>query len=513
MYSIALNVLLVTTDPELCATLPVDLELASQARVRVIVESDLRQGFDAVLVDLGDRGPEWLERARWRSPGTPLVVLLRESDHSRALQCLRTGAQDVLTLREVEGAGAYRALRYAVERCKASRLQVWGVQHQSRAEKMEAVGRLAAGVVHDFRHFVQIVVGNCTLMMRQNPDDEALQERLREVRDAAGRGNQLIDRLLSFAREGGSHKVVNDLSRVLEKGEVLIKPLLGHRIQLRSRCDEGCVFWANETEVEQILMNLVVNAADAMPMGGWLFLEGRVVELTHSLVGPHCRLHPGRYVALSVADTGAGMSPELLEKVVEPFFTTKAQTGTGLGLSSVYSLASGLGGGLLLASEPAVGTCACVLFPAQEAAVPAPPGELRETVLLLDPHEPTRASAREVLQTLGCEVLEARTLEEARRLCGPETSSIGLALVDAAVLLGCGTTLEELLPEARHVLLSDFPQDWQQVRGWRPPGWLSLQRPWGAAQVLELKGSTGAAAAGAAPRGSGSSPRPPGPAS
>lgn len=486
MYSIALEVLLVSDDPDLSATLPVDLEVASQGHVRVSVEGDLRDGFDAILVDLGEKPPEWLERARWRSPNTPLVVILPDEDHGRALHWLRHGAQEALTRKEAEGRGGYRALRYSIERFKASRRQVWGVQQQSRAEKMEAVGRLAAGVVHDFRHLVQIVIGNCALMLREHPHDEELGERLQEVRDAARRANQLIDRLLGFAREGESRKVVNDLAKILERSAVLIQPLLAHRIQLDSRCPERCLFWANETEVEQILMNLVVNAVDAMPSGGWLFLGGRVAELRQGLVGPHCRLAPGRYVALSVADTGAGMSPEILAKVVEPFFTTKAQTGTGLGLSSVYTLASGLGGGLWLASQPGVGTCATILFPAEGSGLGPEPEGLGKLVLLLEPDDAARAAAREVLDRLRCEVLEARSLEEARRLCGLREGKVELALADAGALLGGAAALEDLMPHARYALTSDFPLAWLQARGWRPPGWLGLQRPWGGAELTAL---------------------------
>jgi len=486
LYSIALNVLLVSTHPDVCATLPVDLEVASQGRVRVSVEEDLRHGFDVILVDLGDRSPEWLERARWRSPGTPLLVLLPDDDHPRALHCLRRGAQDVLTLAEAEGRGGYRALRYSVERSQASRVQVWGVQQQSRAEKMEAVGRLAAGVVHDFRHLVQIVIGNCSLLLRQHPDDEELGQRLGEVREAAVRANQLIGRLLAFAREEEPRRVIQDLDRLLASSSLLIQPLLGHRIQLQVQCSAGCHFWADETGVEQILMNLVVNAVDAMPTGGWLFLEGRVVELRQGLVETNCRVDPGRYVVLSVADSGAGMSRELREKVVEPFFTTKAPTGTGLGLSSAYSLVTGLGGGLLLASEAGVGTCVSALFPADNQELSAAPEPLGTLVLLLDPHDDSRTAARRVLDGLRCDVLEARSLEEARRLCGLCEKPVELALVDGGLLLGAAATLEELVPHARRVLVSDFPLPWLQARGGRPPGWLGLQRPWGEADLLAV---------------------------
>ena len=207
-----------------------------------------------------------------------------------------------------------------------------------QSQKMEAIGQLAGGVAHDFNNLLGVIIGYSELLLRDLADGSPAARRMTEIRSAADRAAALTRQLLAFSRRQVLQPRILDLNAVVAEAQAMLARVISENVEIvtllapalgRVRADPG--------QIDQVILNLAVNARDAMPGGGRLTLETRNVDLEGAATGRHPGLVPGRYVALLVSDTGAGMTPEVLEHMFEPFFTTKAQGhGTGLGLATVY---------------------------------------------------------------------------------------------------------------------------------------------------------------------------------
>jgi two-component system cell cycle sensor histidine kinase/response regulator CckA len=359
-----------------------------------------------------------------------------------------------------------------------------------QAQKMEAIGRLAGGVAHDFNNVLTAIFGYVDLLREEIPADSTAQRDLAEVRKASERAASLTKQLLAFSRQQVLEPMVLEPNALVEDFEKMLHRLIGEDVELRLSLarDAGNVL-ADPGQLQQVLMNLVVNARDAMPTGGKLILETANTELSEQYAELHQPVVPGRYVMLAVSDTGMGMTPETRARIFEPFFTTKEKgKGTGLGLSTVYGIIKQSGGYVWVYSEPGRGTTFKIYLPrvdaAPDAMLPArEPATVTgtETILLAEDDEVLRPLARGLLEKLGYQVLDAAdaaaALEAARRYREP----IHLLLTDVVMPGVSGRELarelEKSRPDTRVLYVSGYTDDAIVHHGMLEPGLNFLQKP------------------------------------
>jgi len=322
--------------------------------------------------------------------------------------------------------------------------EVRAMERQLRqAQKFEAIGQLAGGVAHDFNNVVGAILGWAELGLEQNRANPQVSERFSRIREQAERAAALTRELVAFARRQVLQPQAVDINTISSGLVSFLDKVIGKDIELKILTSAVDAVKADPTQLEQVLMNLCLNARDAMPDGGRLLIETEMVELDDS----YCRFYPyvtaGRYAVLSVSDTGMGMDSETRERIFEPFFTTKERgKGTGMGLATAYGIVKQHGGFIHVYSEPGQGSLFRVYLPAHEgmtaegssAKARAPAiGEMRgsETILIAEDHESIREMARQILLNLGYRVLSACDGEEALRLCENETPA--LAILDVVM--------------------------------------------------------------------------------
>jgi signal transduction histidine kinase/ActR/RegA family two-component response regulator len=342
-----------------------------------------------------------------------------------------------------------------------------------QAQKMEAVGRLAGGVAHDFNNLLTVISSYADLLVEDLDPTDARREDLNEIRGASDRASALTRQLLAFSRKQVLQPKTLSLNAVVDGVEKMLGRLIGADVDLTTVCapDLGMVN-ADPGQLEQVIVNLVVNARDAMPGGGRITIETANVELSGTDAGRRISVPPGSYVMLAVSDTGHGMDPDVLEHLFEPFFTTKPQgQGTGLGLSTVFGIVRQSGGDVWVYSEVGHGTTFKVYLPrTNPVAAPgavatgaAVPQRGAETILLAEDDDALRALARRVLVKQGYTVLEARNGREALVLCTNYEGAIHLVLSDIVMPELGGRALVERLaasrPRTRVLFMSGYTDD------------------------------------------------------
>jgi PAS domain S-box-containing protein len=359
-----------------------------------------------------------------------------------------------------------------------------------QSQKMEAIGRLAGGVAHDFNNVLTVILSNSEMLAGQlSPEDPRRQE-LIEIRDAAQRAATLTRQLLAFSRKQVLKPRVLSLNAVVVTLEKMLRRLIGEDIELVTVLQPDlCPVEADPGQLEQIVMNLAVNARDAMPEGGKLSIETGNAEVDEVFARNHFPMVPGRYVMLAVCDSGAGMDAETQRHIFEPFFTTKPRgRGTGLGLSMVYGIVKQSGGYIWAYSEPGLGTTFKIYFPRVEgtrgdaeaavAASSSPPG--RETILLAEDEDSVRRLARRILEEAGYTVLEAREATEALTISEGWDGPIDLLVTDVVMPELNGRELAERLSVLRpgiQILYISGYTDHDVLDGIVGPGNNFLQKP------------------------------------
>ncbi len=326
-----------------------------------------------------------------------------------------------------------------------------------QAQKMEAVGRLAGGVAHDFNNLLMVIKGHSELMMNELAPADPLSRKISHIDRAADRATALTKQLLAFSRMQVLQPRVMNLNGVVEDMGKLLPRLIGEDVELgiRTTADLGAIR-ADASQMEQIIMNLAVNARDAMPTGGRLIIETSNAELDRTYNSAHPIVKPGRYVLLAVSDTGTGMDADTQAHIFEPFFTTKEQgKGTGLGLATVYGVVKQSGGFIWVYSEVGKGTSFKIYLPrvdqpedksiAMAPLADAPRGT--ETILLAEDEQDVREVAREFLESGGYKVIEARSGAEALRLAAEHKAAIDLLVTDMVMP---GMTGKELARRLQH---------------------------------------------------------------
>jgi two-component system, cell cycle sensor histidine kinase and response regulator CckA len=327
-----------------------------------------------------------------------------------------------------------------------------------QAQKMEAVGQLAGGVAHDFNNLLTAILGYCHLILDEVPEEDPLRPDLLEIQSAGERAASLTRQLLAFSRRQMLQPQLVDINTLVQQLEKLLRRLISEDVELvTALAPDLRSVTVDPASVEQILVNLAVNARDAMPNGGRLTIETANVELDEASAPVLAGMRPGSYVMIAVSDTGSGMDAATRARVFEPFFTTKEQgKGSGLGLATVYGMVKQSGGYIWVDSEPGRGATFKAYLPATAPASGAPAAVSdtgdplgSETVLLVEDEDAVRALAREVLRRHGYIVLEARHGVDALRVAERHADEIQLLIADIVMPHMSGRELAERLATVR----------------------------------------------------------------
>jgi signal transduction histidine kinase/CheY-like chemotaxis protein len=373
-----------------------------------------------------------------------------------------------------------------------------------QSQKMDAVGRLAGGIAHDFNNLLTVIRLNTEMILDGFDPTDPRSEDVRQIRNAAERASALTRQLLAFSRKQILQPRVLDLNTVVGNVEPMLRRLIGEDITITSSCGARGYVVADPGQLEQVLVNLVVNARDAMEQGGRITIETCNTELDENYSSEHAPVIPGRYVMLAVADTGVGMSRDTKEHAFDPFFTTKeAGKGTGLGLATVYGVVKQSGGYVWIYSEPGEGTTVKLYFPEVSAAAafntsvagdqPAVAGKGgrrgSETILLVEDEEAVRGLASRILQKQGYRVLAAQHGREALDIATKEAGIIHLVLTDIVMPGMNGRGLVERLcgirPTIKSLYMSGYTDDDIVRRGFVEPSRSFLQKPFTSDGLLQ----------------------------
>ena|SRR6266568_2225954 len=367
-----------------------------------------------------------------------------------------------------------------------------------QSQKMEAIGRLAGGIAHDFNNLLGVVLGHTEILEEAAGQDKRLQRSVEAIQSATQRAAALTTQLLAFSRKQMVEPRILDLNVAVREIEKLLHRVIGEDIELIIRVQPSAsTILIDPGQIDQILMNLVVNARDAMPIGGKLILETSSLTLDDSYVGQHLGAAAGPFVLLSISDTGFGMDQETLSHIYEPFFTTKEiGKGTGLGLSTVYGIVKQCGGYIMAYSEPGRGTTFKVYFPRVSGVPQAPRASARraelpggnETILLVEDETALRELTRGLLEAAGYTVLEAANVEDAIHLAENAHRKIDLLLTDVVMPGMDGHELSRRLTSSCALLkvlyMSGYTDDVIVQRGVLNGGTTLLQKPFGRAGLL-----------------------------
>ncbi|HYF39626.1 MAG TPA: ATP-binding protein, partial [Gemmatimonadales bacterium] len=368
-----------------------------------------------------------------------------------------------------------------------------------QAHKMEAVGRLAGGVAHDFNNVLTIIRAQTEFLLTDLQADDPRRADVLEIQNAADRAAAFTRQLLAFSRRQLLQPVVLELNDVITGMEMMVRRLLGEDIVLLTKLHpELPRIWADPGQLQQVILNLAVNARDAMPQGGTLLIETSVVELDEHYPRQHPSAKPGLHVALVVTDTGCGMDDAIRSRVFEPFFTTKEPgKGTGLGLSTVYGIVKQSGGHIWVYSEVGRGTTFKLYFPPHHGTVDAASTERPEppalgagaTVLLVEDERAVRTTLRRLLERHGYRVLEASNGQDALGLVAARGGEIDLVLSDM-VMPGMGGTelarrVRSSVPAIPVLLMTGYTEEAITRAGDRPLDEHIIEKPFTLHTMLE----------------------------
>ena len=464
-----------------------------------------KRPFDVMLLDLGlpdSQGLAAVQRARAAAPRVPLVVLTGLDDESLARQALHHGAQDYLVKGQVDARGLLRSIRYAIERRILEDARNAAENQLLQAQKLESIGRLAGGIAHDFNNMLFAIHGYAELLIddlaplnRAHLDPERALRNITEIAHAADRAAALTGQLLTFSRQQIVSVKVLDVNAAVTTIEPMLQQLIGENKQLVLKLDSAAGhIRADAGQIDQIVVNLVVNARDAMPHGGTVTIETGNAAFEEPYAIEHLEVEPGPYVLLAVSDNGMGMDRATRDHIFEPFFTTKdVGKGTGLGLATAYGIVRQAGGHIWVYSEPGHGSAFKLYFPRIDAAVEEPrdvpvvPASGVGTVMIVEDEPAVRDITSQLLQRAGYDVLEvADGLEAVARAAA--AGPIDVLITDVVMPNLSGIELAEqmmdLYPSLGVVLLSGYTAETLDLERISARGAMFVPKPVTSNQLL-----------------------------
>ena len=410
----------------------------------------------------------------------PFILITGYGSSSLDEAALNEGAADYVE-KHLLSTHLERSIRYAIRNWQSHRDLLDREEQLRHAQKMEGIGRLAGGVAHDFNNLLTAIIGFTDLIIERLDPLNAVADDVREIRKAADQAAALTRQLLAFSRRQFLEPRVLDLNEVVTGLIRMLPRLIGEHIETRTRLAPHLGrIWADPSQMDQILVNLVLNARDAMPGGGQLTIETANVVLDEEQIRSEgVTIEPGPYAMLAIADTGIGMDAAVRARAFEPFFTTKPHgKGTGLGLATVYGIVDQSGGAITLDSAPGRGTSVRIYLPVTSTltgradhpkARPTLSGAGTETVLLVEDNDSVRQVSAESLRRRGYTVREARNGDEAVQLASRESTAPQLLVTDVVMPGMSGPQLAAFLlqqfPTLRVLYMSGFTDDAASIHG------------------------------------------------
>jgi len=490
-------------DAELITTTLIEGGIPCQSQLvdtRQAFVAALKEGLtDLILADYsipGFDGMTALTLARQHCPDVPFLFVSATIGEELAIDAMHQGATDYVLKQRLgrlvpSVQRALRELDNQAERKRAEEALRQSEKQFRQSQKMEAVGRLAGGIAHDFNNLLTVIMGYSQVLLTELGPQHPLSGKIEETLKAGERAATLIRQLLTFSRKQSLDPKILSLNTAVVSLETMLRRLIGDDIRLVSKLDPtNGRLRADQAQLEQILVNLVVNARDAMPKGGTLTIETAQVELTRSPVYYLTPLPPGPYVRLAVSDTGCGMDRKTQSHIFEPFFTTKEEgKGSGLGLSTIFGIVTQCGGAIDVTSRVGHGTRFDLYFPRVESEVipTAPtqplgqPQRGTETILLAEDEQSVRVLVRDELRKLGYRVLEAKNGIEACLLATQQAGSFQLLLTDVVMPGMAGRELAQhlsvIIPDLRTLFISGYMDDVGIMAGLEEGTSSFLQKP------------------------------------
>ena len=476
---------------------------------RVDLPSTLKSALDTQVWDLvvSDfsmphfSGTDALRLLRAKGSDVPFIFVSGTMGEETAVAALQNGAQDYLMKTNLKRLvpAVQRALQEAEDRRQRKQME----QQVQQLRKFEAIGKLAGGIAHDFNNVIGVVLGWAEMGCEEAPPESRLHHHFQKIRDQAFWAARLTSQLLAFARRQVLQQRKLNLNTLVVEGMSLLHRVIGEQIEIRVLAAPDLnITLVDPTQIEQVLMNLCLNARDAMPEGGQLIIETQNVEIEEE----YCRTHPyakqGSYVLLAVSDTGIGMDAATTERVFEPFFTTKeVGKGTGLGLATVYGVVKQHGGFIHLYSELGKGTTFRIYIPAGSGA--AEPRELKsneqtpkgtEIILLAEDNEGLREAAQEMLQRLGYRPILASNGTDAIELFKTNLGHIDLVILDVVMpgLSGPAvySQMAAIQPDLRVVFATGYTAETASLNSTLEKGVPILQKPYSMKNLGQIVRST-----------------------
>jgi two-component system, cell cycle sensor histidine kinase and response regulator CckA len=458
------------------------------------LKSTLGDPWDIIISDFsmpGFRGTDALAIVRERDPDVPFIFLSGTIGEEMAVNAMKAGAQDYVLK------GNVARLLPAIERElreAGARREKKQVEHRVRQlEKFEALGKLAGGVAHDFNNVIGAIMGWAEIGADRVADGSQEGKLFRKIGDQARRAAGLTRQLLAYARRQILEPKNVNLNQMVKETTALLEKVIGEQIEVKMALAEDLrITRADPAQIEQVLMNLCFNARDAMPSGGQLLIETRNLDLDEKYCSRHADARPGRWVQLSVSDSGTGMDAATLERIYEPFFTTKeVGKGTGLGLATVFGIMKQHGGFIEVYSEVGTGTAFHVHLPVVEAAAdslraaddtPARGGN--ELILVAEDHDGMRDMAEQILGTLGYRLILVHDGDEAVRKFREHLDEVSLLLMDVVMPKMAGTEAYEKISADRPgipvIFTSGYSEQGAYLASALRAGATVLQKPYGA---------------------------------
>jgi len=436
-----------------------------------------REACDIILLDLSlpdSRGLPTFLNLHGKASDIPIVILTGFDDESLASQAMQRGAQDYLPKNSLDGHQLARTIRYAIERKQWEETIRAREERINRMQKMEAIGRLSGGIAHNFNNILTAIFGNCELLLPRVVVDPKALRYTEAIQRAAQRASSLTRELMAFCRKQPMHPQPVQVNEVIRDMEQLLHGVISKDIGFEFTLDPNLgQILADPVQVEQIVLNLVLNARDAMPDGGKITLRTAAITLSTPLEGTPDRTPPGSYIAMSISDTGKGIDPAVIPHIFEPFFTTKEEgKGTGLGLATVYGIVKQNHGFIHVSSEKESGTAFTLYLPRQAGEIrqPEPPEPKpaavpkgTETLLLVEDEANVSSVLAELLTEQGYHVLIAADGEEALTLFRQHADRIHLVISDIHMPGINGyefaRRLKALSPQTKIILISGNAED------------------------------------------------------